>query len=118
MIQTHVLVPPVSIRPSVPMDHQGTNEDDITMKLAEIVHMNDIIKMALEKGSTVQMLMEHWDFLQLQCAILINSELPGIPPQLQPSKPIRGYTQRLKGKHGRFRWNLSGKRVDFSGYLV
>eukprot|EP00967_Tisochrysis_lutea_P107968 scaffold166949_cov32-Tisochrysis_lutea.AAC.11 len=33
-------------------------------------------------------------------------------------KPIRAYAQRLKGKQGRFRGNLSGKRVDFSGRTV
>ena len=33
-------------------------------------------------------------------------------------KPIRGFCQRLKGKQGRFRGNLSGKRVDFSGRTV
>lgn len=47
----------------------------------------------------------------------INSELPGVPTQ-QGAKPIRGFVQRLKGKQGRFRGNLSGKRVDFSGRTV
>lgn len=36
----------------------------------------------------------------------------------QGNKPIRGFCQRLKGKQGRFRGNLSGKRVDFSGRTV
>ena len=36
----------------------------------------------------------------------------------QPKKPTRGFVQRLKGKQGRFRGNLSGKRVDFSGRTV
>ena len=47
----------------------------------------------------------------------INSELPGVPSQ-SGQKPIRGFVQRLKGKQGRFRGNLSGKRVDFSGRTV
>lgn len=47
----------------------------------------------------------------------INSEMPGIPPMAN-HKPIRGFCQRLKGKQGRFRGNLSGKRVDFSGRTV
>jgi DNA-directed RNA polymerase III subunit RPC1 len=47
----------------------------------------------------------------------INSELPGVPSQ-PGQKPIRGFVQRLKGKQGRFRGNLSGKRVDFSGRTV
>lgn len=37
---------------------------------------------------------------------------------LQPKKSSRGLVQRLKGKHGRFRGNLSGKRVDFSARTV
>ena len=47
----------------------------------------------------------------------INSELPGVPSQVG-QKPIRGFCQRLKGKQGRFRGNLSGKRVDFSARTV
>ena len=37
---------------------------------------------------------------------------------MQPKKKTRGFVQRLKGKQGRFRGNLSGKRVDFSGRTV
>ena len=49
----------------------------------------------------------------------INSELPGLPSTMQPpGKPLRGFVQRLKGKQGRFRGNLSGKRVDFTGRTV
>ena len=55
----------------------------------------------------------------MQCAMLINSDLPGLPVTYQmPGKPMRGFVQRLKGKQGRFRGNLSGKRVDFSGRTV
>ena len=60
---------------------------------------------------------EQWEFLQLSVAMYINSELPGVPSQMG-QKPIRGFCQRLKGKQGRFRGNLSGKRVDFSGRTV
>ena len=49
----------------------------------------------------------------------INSDLPGLTAMYQmPCKPMRGFVQRLKGKQGRFRGNLSGKRVDFSGRTV
>jgi DNA-directed RNA polymerase III subunit RPC1 len=47
----------------------------------------------------------------------INAETPGIAAD-KGQKPIRGLCQRLKGKQGRFRGNLSGKRVDFSGRTV
>lgn len=61
--------------------------------------------------------MEQWEFLQVCVALYVNSEAPGVNTQTT-GKPIRGFVQRLKGKQGRFRGNLSGKRVDFSGRTV
>ncbi|XP_067133403.1 DNA-directed RNA polymerase III subunit RPC1 [Centruroides vittatus] len=119
LILTRISVPPLCIRPSVTSDlKSGTNEDDLTMKLTEIIFLNDVIQKHRTSGAKVQMIMEAWDFLQLQCALYINSETSGIPLNMQPKKPTRGFVQRLKGKHGRFRGNLSGKRVDFSGRTV
>lgn len=118
LIVTHVAVPPVAIRPSVEMDG-ASNEDDITVKLTQIIEVNNILRQGLEKGLPVQNLMENWDFLQVQAAMFINSDAPGLPQALQtPGRPLRGFVQRLKGKQGRFRGNLSGKRVDFSGRTV
>ncbi|GBF92585.1 DNA-directed RNA polymerase III subunit [Raphidocelis subcapitata] len=57
----------------------------------------------------------------ISSAMLINSELPGVNTRDQggaPARPLRGFVQRLKGKQGRFRGNLSGKRVDFSARTV
>ncbi|KAG9118466.1 hypothetical protein FRC07_007018 [Ceratobasidium sp. 392] len=90
-IWQYISVPPVCIRPSVQQDG-ASNEDDITVKLSEIVYTNAIIKQGLSKG-------------------VPTSGLMGM-------KPMRGFCQRLKGKQGRFRGNLSGKRVDFSGRTV
>lgn len=119
LILTRLLVPPLCIRPSVVSDlKSGTNEDDLTMKLTEIIFLNDVIKKHRMTGAKTQMIMEDWDFLQLQCALYINSELSGIPLNMAPKKWTRGFVQRLKGKQGRFRGNLSGKRVDFSGRTV
>lgn len=119
LILTRILVPPLCIRPSVVSDlKSGTNEDDITMKLTEIVFLNDVIQKHRATGAKMQMIMEDWDFLQLQVALLYNSETSGIPLHMQPKKYTRGFVQRLKGKQGRFRGNLSGKRVDFSGRTV
>ena len=94
------------------MESAGSNEDDITMKLMQIIEVNNVLRQGLEKGLAITNLMENWDFLQLQCALYINSELPGIPQAYQtPGKPLRGFVQRLKGKQGRFRGNLSGACV-------
>ena len=120
LLMTHIPVPPVCIRPSIEMEmSSATNEDDITMKLIQIVEVNNSLRGSIEKGLALTGLMESWDFLQMQCAMYINSEAPGLPPVYHPhTKPLRGFVQRLKGKQGRFRGNLSGKRVDFSGRTV
>lgn len=111
-----VPAPPICIRPSVAQDNAST-EDDITTKLADIVWVSSMIRSALQKGSPVQTIMEQWEYLQTQIAMYVNSDVPGLQ---QPGfgKPSRGFCQRLKGKQGRFRGNLSGKRVDFSGRTV
>jgi DNA-directed RNA polymerase III subunit RPC1 len=116
LIWEYMPVPPVAIRPSV-MQEAGATEDDITNKIGDICHISSIIRAGLARGFPIQILMEQWDFLQLQIAMYINSETPGLKQQgLQ--KTMRGFCQRLKGKGGRFRQNLSGKRVDFSGRTV
>ncbi|KAF9569256.1 hypothetical protein EC968_002626 [Mortierella alpina] len=112
----NISVPPVCIRPSVQQDG-ASNEDDITVKLTEVIFTNAHMQAGLNEGIAIHNLMEQWDFLQLSVAMYINSEQPGIS-NLQPGKPVRGFCQRLKGKQGRFRGNLSGKRVDFSGRTV
>lgn len=120
LLVTHLPVPPCAIRPSVEMDAAaGSNEDDVTMKLLTIIDSNLSLRANLELGNPLVNCMETWDFLQVQVAMYINSELPGLPPSMQPpGKPLRGFVQRLKGKQGRFRGNLSGKRVDFTGRTV
>lgn len=116
-IWSAIPVPPACIRPSVGQEN-GTNEDDITVKLTEIIYTNSIIKANLAGSVPFHTIMEDWDFLQLQCAMYIHSEFAGIPASMQFARSMRGFCQRLKGKQGRFRGNLSGKRVDFSGRTV
>ncbi|KAI9805736.1 MAG: hypothetical protein M1833_005229 [Piccolia ochrophora] len=115
-IWQYVPAPPICIRPSVSQEASST-EDDITNKLSDIVHVSSLIRSGLQKGQPVQTIMEQWEYLQIQLAIYINSEVSGLQ---QPGfgRAIRGFCQRLKGKQGRFRGNLSGKRVDFSGRTV
>jgi len=116
LIWQYIPAPPVSIRPSVAQE-AATNEDDITNKLGDIVQISSIIRAGIERGQPVQTIMEQWDYLQIQVAMYINSDVPNLQ-QAGFGKPIRGFCQRLKGKQGRFRGNLSGKRVDFSSRTV
>lgn len=116
-IWQYVPAPPVCIRPSVQQD-SASNEDDLTVKLTEIIFMNSLIRAGLQEGTPILTLMERWDYLQAQIAMYIDSSLPSLQRSYSDLKPIRGFCQRLKGKQGRFRGNLSGKRVDFSGRTV
>ena len=117
MIWQYFPVSPVCVRPSVPQD-SGTTEDDITSKVSDIVHINTLIREGLHNGSPLSTVMEQWDFMQLQIAMIVHSEMPGVQPTHYQYAVIRGFCQRLKGKQGRFRANLSGKRVNFSGRTV
>ncbi|PGH14965.1 hypothetical protein AJ80_05728 [Polytolypa hystricis UAMH7299] len=112
----YIPAPPVCIRPSVGQENAST-EDDLTAKLGDIIQSNINLKNAINKGAPVQTIIECWDYMQLQIAVYINSDVPGLQ-KADFGKPIRGLCQRLKGKQGRFRGNLSGKRVDFSGRTV
>ncbi|KAI9105948.1 hypothetical protein DFS34DRAFT_656655 [Phlyctochytrium arcticum] len=109
---TALPVPPVCIRPSIGQENSST-EDDLTVLLSEIIEINTKIKGLILSGHKTEAFMEYWDYLQLQCAMYVTSDLPGNLPKIK-----KGFCQRLKGKHGRFRGNLSGKRVDFSGRTV
>ncbi len=117
LILTHIPVPPLVIRPSVPSD-KGTTEDDLSTIMARLVHLNTLIGSAISKGEKVDAIMEAWDNLQQEAALYFNSEQPGIAAKGGEKKSTRSLFQRLKGKYGRFRGNLSGKRVDFSGRTV
>ncbi|MCL4133658.1 UNVERIFIED_CONTAM: hypothetical protein GTU68_021185, partial [Idotea baltica] len=117
LILTRILSSPNCIRPSIVSELKaGTNEDDITMMLREIVFLNSLCIKRLP--GKIQQLQDPFEHLQISVAFLINSEI-SIPSDLNMSrKPTRGFVQRLKGKQGRFRGNLSGKRVDFSSRTV
>ncbi|RXK37437.1 DNA-directed RNA polymerase III subunit RPC1 [Tremella mesenterica] len=114
-IWRYVSVPPPAIRPSVASE-SGNNEDDLTVKLAEIAHYNKLLQLTMESGRGIEQIMANWENLGQVVALYINSQTPGL--SVPGSKPNRGFVQRLKGKQGRFRGNLSGKRVDFSGRTV
>ena len=119
LLLSSILVPPVPIRPSVAMDTgAGSNEDDLTVKMQEILGVNNALREAFSKGATVKMMVVDWNFLQVQVAQYLNGEMPGLAKPIGEKQPIRGLCQRLKGKSGRFRGNLSGKRVDFSARTV
>lgn len=119
LLLQYVLVPPLPIRPTVQMGLSATNEDDLTIKIKEMIHLNRYIKMNIDEGhGNTYKLIEDLNLLQSTHAYYINSDTKGINKNIVGNKPIRSLSTRLKGKTGRFRGNLSGKRVDFTGRTV
>ncbi|KAI9188659.1 DNA-directed RNA polymerase II core subunit rpo21 [Blastocladiella emersonii ATCC 22665] len=119
MILTVFPVPPPPVRPSIRSDGAARGEDDLTFKLCDIVKANAAIYQKIRDGSTGHQLKEHEELLQFHCATLVDNEISGMPRAAQKSgRPIKAIRARLKGKEGRLRGNLMGKRVDFSARTV
>ena len=119
MICTVFPVPPPAVRPSVRTDTGQRQEDDLTHKLSMIVKHNNNLKSKLEKGTDKTSIDMYSMLLQYEIATMIDNTNPGIPKsQQRTGRPIRSLFERLKGKEGRIRGNLMGKRVDFSARSV
>ncbi len=112
-------VPPVSIRPSITLETGERSEDDLTHKLGDIVRTNEKLKQSIDSGSPQLIIDEHWNLLQFHVATYFDNEIAGLAQSVHRSgRPLKTLAQRLKGKEGRFRNNLSGKRVNFSTRTV
>ncbi|KAA6389256.1 MAG: DNA-directed RNA polymerase II subunit RPB1, partial [Streblomastix strix] len=112
-------VPPPAVRPSVQLDSSTRSEDDLTHKLVDIVKANNFLKDKVDKGAPLSSIQTAQALLQYHIATYFNNKIPGVPIARQRSgKPIKSISERLKGKEGRIRGNLMGKRVDFSGRTV
>lgn len=122
LLITNIAVPPLAIRPSVFVDG-GTqsNESDLTQRLKHIIEANASLQQELSETTLAHRSLLKWVDLQAEVALYINSDAP--LPNLsmrndKNQKVLSGLIQRLKGKQGRFRGNLSGKRVEFTGRTV
>jgi DNA-directed RNA polymerase subunit A' len=112
-------VPPVQVRPSIILETGERSEDDLTHKLVDIVRASQRMKDALESGSSPMIVQDFDELLQYHVTTYLDNEATGVPPSRhRTNKILRTLSQRLKGKEGRFRKNLSGKRVDFSARTV
>ncbi|KAH9286366.1 DNA-directed RNA polymerase II subunit RPB1 [Echinococcus granulosus] len=119
MICTVLPVPPLAVRPAIVMYGAARNQDDLTYKLADIVKANNQLRRDEQNGAAAHILSEDVRILQYHVATLIDNDIPGLPKAIQKSgRPLKSIKQRLKGKAGRIRGNLMGKRVDFSARTV
>jgi DNA-directed RNA polymerase II subunit RPB1 len=122
MIITVLPVPPPPVRPSISMDGTGQGmrgEDDLTYKLGDIIRANGNVRQAQQEGSPAHITADFEALLQYHVATYMDNDIAGTPQALQKSgRPVKSIRARLKGKEGRLRGNLMGKRVDFSARTV
>ena len=118
-ILTVLSVPPVTVRPSITLESGVRSEDDLSHKLIDIIRINQRLRENLDAGAPQLIVEDLWELLQYHCTTYFDNGVSGIPPARHRSgRALRTLAQRLKGKEGRFRSNLSGKRVDFSARTV
>ncbi|KAJ4392886.1 DNA-directed RNA polymerase II core subunit rpo21 [Didymella pomorum] len=122
MVLTVLPVPPPPVRPSISVDGTGQGmrgEDDLTYKLGDIIRANSRVLQCIQDGSPQHVLTEFDTLLQYHVATYMDNDANGVPQAMQKSgRPLKTIRGRLKGKEGRLRGNLMGKRVDFSARTV
>jgi DNA-directed RNA polymerase II subunit RPB1 len=118
MIITNLLVCPPQVRPSVSFDTTMRNEDDLTFQYAQIIKANNILRHQIDQGAAGHIINETATLLQFYVATLMNNDLKSARSTHKNGRAIKAVSARLKGKEGRIRGNLMGKRVDFSARTV
>jgi DNA-directed RNA polymerase subunit A' len=119
MVLTVLPVPPVTVRPSVTLESGERSEDDLTHKLVDVIRINQRLQENRDAGAPQLIVEDLWELLQYHVTTYLDNQTSGIPPARHRSgRPLKTLAQRLKGKEGRFRSNLSGKRVNFSARTV
>ncbi len=119
MITRVLIVPPLSVRPSITLETGLRSEDDLTHALAEIVRQAEKLRNIMVTNAPQTMIEDNAYVLQELVAGYIDNELPGARRLTHRRKRLlKTLAQRLKGKEGRLRGNLSGKRVNFSARTV
>ncbi|AGO11854.1 AaceriADR086Cp [[Ashbya] aceris (nom. inval.)] len=119
MLLTVLPVPPPPVRPSISFNESQRGEDDLTYKLGDILKANINVQRLEINGSPQHVIQESESLLQFHVATYMDNDIAGQPQAVQKSgRPIKSIRARLKGKEGRIRGNLMGKRVDFSARTV
>ena len=119
MICSVMPIPPPQVRPSVIQDNNQRSEDDLTHKLFEIIMTNHRLQEKINNGAAKAMIEDEHTVLQYHVATLVDNQIPGVAPSAQRSgRPLKSVQQRLGSKEGRIRYNIQGKRVEFSARSV
>ena len=119
MIIQYLAVCPPQVRPSVSVDSSLRSQDDLTHQYNQILKVNKELKNLDNSGRNIATTSEDkFNNLQYYVATLMNNDMTSGRAHKKSGQPIKAIYARLKGKEGRVRGNLMGKRVDFSARSV
>ena len=118
MILTVIPVIPPDLRPMVQLDGGRFATSDMNDLYRRIINRNNRLKRLLELGAPDIIVRNEKRMLQEAVDALIDNGRRGRPVTGPGNRPLKSLSDMLKGKQGRFRQNLLGKRVDYSGRSV
>ena len=118
MILDVVPVIPPDIRPMVQLDGGRFATSDLNDLYRRVINRNNRLKKLLELGAPDIIVRNEKRMLQEAVDALIDNGRRGRPVTGPNNRPLKSLSDMLKGKQGRFRQNLLGKRVDYSGRSV
>ena len=118
MVMNVIPVIPPDIRPMVQLDGGRFATSDLNDLYRRVINRNNRLKRLLELGAPEIIVRNEKRMLQESVDALIDNGRRGRPVTGAGNRPLKSLSDMLKGKQGRFRQNLLGKRVDYSGRSV
>ena len=118
MVMNVIPVIPPELRPMVQLDGGRFATSDLNDLYRRVINRNNRLKRLLELGAPEIIVRNEKRMLQESVDALIDNSRRGRPVTGAGNRPLKSLSDMLKGKTGRFRQNLLGKRVDYSGRSV
>lgn len=118
MVLEAVPVLPPDLRPLVPLDGGRFASSDLNDLYRRLINRNNRLKRLIELRAPSIIIHNEKRMLQEAVDALFDNGRRGRPVRGQGNRPLKSFSDMLKGKQGRFRQNLLGKRVDYSGRSV
>lgn len=118
MILTKIPILPPDLRPLVPLDGGRFATSDLNDLYRRVINRNNRLRKLLELGAPDIIVRNEKRMLQEAVDALFENGRRGRPVLAHNHRPLKSLSDIIKGKQGRFRQNLLGKRVDYSGRSV
>ncbi|HSW86905.1 MAG TPA: DNA-directed RNA polymerase subunit beta' [Rhabdochlamydiaceae bacterium] len=118
MVMSNIPVIPPDLRPLVPLDGGRFATSDLNDLYRRVINRNNRLKSILKLKTPEVIVRNEKRMLQEAVDALFDNGRHGHPVMGAGNRPLKALSEMLKGKQGRFRQNLLGKRVDYSGRSV